>query len=105
LLNLDEEKIIARLSSRIFCKNCNQSYNLITKPTKVYGKCDVCGHTHFYSRDDDKQDAIKVRLASYERQTKPLIEYYREYKNYIEINAAQTIEDIQDRIGSFIKDN
>ena len=101
-LNLNEEEIITRLSARIICKNCNQSYNSITNPTKTKGKCDVCGHTEFYVRDDDKKEAIKVRLDAYFKQTSPLIEYYSPYKHCVNIDANQSIDSIHREITEFI---
>ena len=102
-LSLEEEEIVKRLSARIFCKNCNQGYNSITKKSKTKGKCDVCGHVYFYTRKDDKKSTIKVRLSAYIAQTSLLIEYYKTYENYIDIDASQDIEKIHKEIVSFIE--
>ncbi|WPX96762.1 adenylate kinase [Candidatus Bandiella euplotis] len=102
-LVLDEKEITKRLSSRVLCKNCDHSYNLLTKPTKVRGKCDICGCTEFYVRDDDKEEAVKIRLSAYLMQTAPLIDYYRCYDRYVEIDASQDIIAVHSDITSFIK--
>jgi adenylate kinase len=101
-LSLSEEEIIKRLSARIACKNCNQSYNSITNPTKIKGQCDICGHTEFYVREDDKEEAVKVRLDTYLNQTSPLIKYYQTYKHYVDVDAKRDINSIHNEIVRFI---
>jgi len=101
-LNLSENEILKRLSARVYCSNCNQSYNSVTNPTKVKGTCDNCLGQNFYIRNDDKIEVIKLRLDAYLNQTKPLIQYYKKCKNYFSIEAKQSISTIHDKIASFI---
>lgn len=101
-LNLIEKEIIKRLSARVFCSNCNQSYNIITNPTNVQGVCDKCGSEKFYTREDDKEDAINKRLEEYNNQTKPLIDFYKENPKYISVNANNNIKDISISINKFL---
>lgn len=101
-LNLPENEILKRLSARIYCSNCDQSYNSVTNPTKVKGTCDNCLGQNFYIRNDDKIDVIKLRLDAYLHQTKPLIQYYKKRKNYYSIEAEQSITVIHDKIAYFI---
>ena len=101
-LSLDKEKIIKRLCARIICTRCGQSYNSTTKNDKTNGKCDVCGCTHFDTREDDKEKSIKNRLSLYNTQTSLLTDYYKTYKNYISIDANQGVEQIHEQITSFI---
>ena len=75
-LQVAEEIIIRRLSSRRICNKCGAVYNLITLPPRKLGICDKCGG-EIYQREDDKPEVIKKRLTEYEAQTKPLIEYYK----------------------------
>ena len=101
-LNLPENEILKRLSARIYCSNCDQSYNFVTNPTKVKGTCDKCLGQNFYIRNDDKIEVIKLRLDAYLHQTKPLIHYYKKRKNYYSIEAKQSITVIHDKIAYFI---
>jgi adenylate kinase len=101
-LNLPENEILKRLSARIYCSNCDQSYNSVTNPTKVKGTCDNCLGQNFYIRNDDKIEVIKLRLDAYLHQTKPLIQYYKKRKNYYSIEAEQSITVIHDKIAYFI---
>jgi adenylate kinase len=71
--------IIERLSSRRICKNCGEVYNLRFLKPKVDGICDKCGG-QLYQRSDDTPQVIEDRIRIYERQTEPILQYYREKK-------------------------
>lgn len=71
--------IIERLSSRRICKDCGEVYNLRFLKPKVDMICDKCGG-QLYQRSDDTPEVIKRRIEVYERQTQPILEYYREKK-------------------------
>ncbi len=77
-LNLEVPKdvLIKRLTGRRMCRNCDKgNFNVFTLKPKVEGVCDYCGG-ELYQRDDDKEAVILNRLAVYESQTSPLIDYY-----------------------------
>lgn len=74
--DLDEEKVIARLSGRRTCPACKRTYHVTGNPPKVAGVCDHDGAT-LVQREDDRPEAIAVRLRAYHKQTAPLIDYYR----------------------------
>ena len=76
LLDVPDEIIVARLSSRRICKNCGSVYNIRFLKPKVEGKCDKCGG-ELYQRIDDNPEVIKNRLQVYKDQTEPLVEYYK----------------------------
>ncbi|MGA3192776.1 MAG: nucleoside monophosphate kinase [Candidatus Bathyarchaeia archaeon] len=69
--------IIERLSSRRICKSCGEVYNIRFLKPKVEGTCDKCGG-QLYQRTDDMPDVIKDRIGVYERQTEPILQYYKE---------------------------
>lgn len=79
LLTVPDHIIIERLSSRRICKNCGEVYNLRFLKPKVEGVCDKCGG-QLYQRSDDKPEVIKDRIAVYEKQTQPVLKYYKEKK-------------------------
>jgi adenylate kinase len=74
-LQVDYNEIIARLSGRRQCSACGALYSLASQPPKVDGRCDRCG-AGLMVRDDDREAVIRERLEGYERQTRPLIEYF-----------------------------
>ncbi len=75
--------IIERLSSRRVCRGCGAIYNVRFLKPKREGVCDRCGG-RLYQREDDKPEVIKERLKVYERQTQPIINYYRGRVPFIE---------------------
>jgi len=79
LLTVPERIIIERLSSRRICKNCGEVYNIRFLKPKVEGVCDKCGG-QLYQRSDDTAEVIKDRIKVYEKQTQPVLEYYRKKK-------------------------
>ena len=101
-LEVPEEVIIRRLGSRRTCSNpeCQAIYNIYTKPSKREGVCDRCGSPTI-QRDDETEDAIHKRLATYEEKTAPLIEYYRRAPYYIS-TPALTVEPVIERIAAFL---
>lgn len=75
-LKVDYNVIIARLTGRRVCPRCGTLYNLATKRPKVDELCDLDGEK-LIVRDDDREDVIRQRLAAYEKQTQPVLDFYR----------------------------
>jgi adenylate kinase len=75
-LNVPDEVIVRRLSSRLVCRRCGAIYNRITLPPKVDGVCDKCGG-ELYQRDDDKPEVVRERIRVYKNEAAPLLEHYR----------------------------
>ena len=74
-VDVPAEVIMERVVNRRVCTSCGESYNVVSRPTKVEGVCDVCGK-EVIQRDDDKPETVKQRLVTYEKNTKPLIDFY-----------------------------
>ena len=74
-VDVPSEIIMERVVNRRVCTSCGESYNVVSRPTKVEGVCDVCGK-EVIQRDDDKPETVKQRLLTYEENTKPLIDFY-----------------------------
>ncbi|NYZ74930.1 adenylate kinase [Candidatus Micrarchaeota archaeon] len=77
-IDVSEQELIARLSSRRTCRKCGAIYNLIfeTQKPKKEGVCDRCGG-ELYQRSDERPDVIGERLRVYTTNTAPLVDYYR----------------------------
>ncbi|MEM0007148.1 MAG: nucleoside monophosphate kinase [Candidatus Bathyarchaeia archaeon] len=81
--------IIERLSSRRICKNCGAIYNLLFLKPKNDMVCDHCGGP-LYQRSDDKPEVVKQRIEVYEKQTQPLLDYYREKRvPFVEVKCEK----------------
>ena len=87
MIDLSEEKIIARLSSRRMCSKCAQPTAL---EWMVDGKCEKCGG-EVYVRDDDKPEVIKNRLQK-QAVSQELIEFYKEKGVFNKIDATDEVE-------------
>jgi adenylate kinase len=88
-LAVDYNSIIARLTGRRVCPRCGTLYNLATKPPKVDELCDLDGEK-LIVRDDDREDVIGQRLSAYERQTRPVLEFYRAAgRRLLEVDASK----------------
>ena len=74
-IEIEEERLVARLTGRRMCKGCGESFHLVFNPPARDGVCDRCGG-ELYQRDDDREKTIRQRLAIYREQTEPLIAYY-----------------------------
>jgi len=74
-LNVPDDVIILRLSSRLVCTRCGAIYNRLTLKPKRDNTCDRCGG-ELYTREDDQPKVVQERLNVYRRQTEPLIKYY-----------------------------
>lgn len=79
LLTVPDWIIIERLSTRRICKSCGEVYNVRYLKPKVEGVCDKCGG-QLYQRSDDTAEVIKDRIKVYEKQTQPILQYYKEKK-------------------------
>jgi adenylate kinase len=75
-LAVDYNIIIARLTGRRECPRCGTPYNVLLRPPKVEGLCDLDGEK-LVRRDDDSEEVIRARLDAYERQTRPVLDYLR----------------------------
>jgi adenylate kinase len=75
-LAVDYNIIIARLTGRRQCPRCGTLYNVSSHPPRVEGVCDLDGEA-LVIRDDDREAVIRGRLDAYERQTRPVLEYFR----------------------------
>ena len=76
-MKVDAEALIERITGRYTCANCGAVYHDRTNRPKVEGVCDRCGARDFTRRADDNEAAVRTRLAAYEKQTAPLLPYYR----------------------------
>ena len=96
-IDVPDGNIINRMSGRRACVGCGATYHVLFNPTKVEGKCDVCGES-LILRDDDKPETVKKRLDVYHTQTQPLIDFYTERKVLVEVDGTQSMDKVFDDI-------
>lgn len=96
-LFLEPEELVKRSAGRRVCPKCESVYHLVSKPPKKPGICDNCG-TPLVTRPDDREEVVRTRIETYERQTAPLIQYYKERRLLREVYASGLIDEISQRV-------
>jgi adenylate kinase len=94
--DLPIDKIVSRLSGRRTCNNCKAVFHVAARPPKKPDICDNCGG-QLIQREDDRPEAIRVRMEAYEKSTAPLADYYRRKNLLVSIEAEGTPEQIFQR--------
>ena len=104
VINLDCEtaELVRRISGRRVCKNCGAPYHIDTMKPKVDGVCDICGGP-LYQRNDDNEDALKVRLNHYVNETKPLLDFYQARGLLTSFDSLKGSAVTFDEIAKFLK--
>ena len=96
-LLVPDDNIVTRMSGRRACVSCGATYHLVHIPPKKEGICDRCGAA-LILRDDDKPETVKKRLAVYNEQTQPLIDYYSKQGCLKEVDGTVDMSDVFDAI-------
>jgi adenylate kinase len=91
--DLPTPEIISRLSGRRTCAKCKSVYHVTSQPPTRSGICDKCGSALF-RRDDDRPEAIQVRLEAYQQSTAPLIDFYQGLGLLLTIPATGSPDEI-----------
>jgi adenylate kinase len=99
---VENEELIRRLTGRRTCKECGTGYHIMYKKPEKDGICDQC-QGPLFQRDDDKEETIKNRLAVYNEQTEPLIQYYEKDGALVEIQGTGSIDEIFGRISAVLE--
>ena len=90
---VEESELLRRLAGRWTCRNCHATYHETAAPPREVGVCDRCGG-ELYQREDDTDEAVRVRLAVYRERTAPLVDYYQRAHVLRRIDASQSREDV-----------
>lgn len=101
-LQVDYGKLLERIAGRRSCPSCGRIYNVYLQPPKVEGICDVEGAT-LICRPDDREDVVKKRLETYERQTLPLVDYYKSKGRLVVVDGDQPVEEVMRQAFSAIE--
>lgn len=88
-----DDFIIERMAGRRVCKGCGASYHLVNVPPKQEGICDVCG-AELIQRKDDNEETAANRIEVYNKETKPLIDYYEKAGCIAHIDGTTGLENV-----------
>ena len=83
-----------RVTGRLSCPVCGEIYNVYFKPPKTDEVCDLHPDTRLNRRADDNAETIKARLATYERDTRPLLDYYEKTGRLVRVDGTRGAEAI-----------
>ena len=101
--DIDNELLIQRLVNRRSCPKCGTIYNLVSNPPKIMDYCDICD-TKLTTRKDDTEEVARARFVTYERETAPLYEYFKQLGILEELKADGSISEIWENLKSIIFD-
>jgi adenylate kinase len=78
LVDVPAKILEKRLAGRRNCPVCKEIYNVYFKPPKSDNVCDRHQNAQLQQRSDDLPERVQVRLQTYDKQTRPLLDYYKE---------------------------
>ncbi|MCI5697894.1 MAG: adenylate kinase [Porphyromonas somerae] len=95
VINIDVEKsaLVKRITGRRVCKQCGAGYHIENIPPKKEGVCDNCGG-ELIQREDDTEETVLNRIDVYNKQTRPLAEYYEKSGIIANIDGNKDLEDV-----------
>lgn len=95
--DIDTNILIERIVNRRSCSKCGEIYNLAFKAPKQNGVCDICGG-ELVQRKDDTKEVAQSRFDTYNRETAPLVDYYKALGVLKSIDANGTIDEVWERM-------
>jgi len=98
-IDVDREELVRRISGRRSCPNCKAVFNVHAQPSKKPDVCDACGQK-LVQRADDEESTVRQRLAVYDRQTRPLLDYYGD--RAANVDGQGTPQEVSDRVSSLV---
>ncbi|HUF02895.1 MAG TPA: adenylate kinase [Aridibacter sp.] len=102
LVDVPTEVLEKRLTGRRSCPVCGEIYNVYFKPPKKEGFCDLHPEAELVQRSDDTEEKVSVRLETYEENTKPLLDYYRNSGRLETVDGSRDSEKIYKELESLI---
>jgi adenylate kinase len=91
--------LVARLAARWTNPRNGRTYNALTNPPRTHGIDDDDGG-ELIQREDDRPETVAKRLEVYDRQTRPLVEYYRKLRKLVEVDALASVTSVAERIAA-----
>ncbi len=100
-IEVDYILLIERITGRRTCKKCGAIFHIKYSPPKEYGMCDKCSG-HLYQRTDDTEETVKQRINTYEIETKPLIEFYKQQKILETLISDGSISEMKQKVSTLL---
>jgi adenylate kinase len=103
-IEVPRELLTKRMVGRRSCPICGEIYNIYFKPPKADNVCDLHPETQLIHRSDDNEGTVQARLATYEMQTRPLLDYYKAANLLHVVDGTREPEAIYNDIAKIVSD-
>ena len=101
-VDVPRDELMKRLTGRRSCPICGEIYNVYSKPPKSDNVCDFHPETQLTHRADDNEESVSTRLATYDEQTKPLLDYYTRSGRLNKVDGTGELEQIYSQLASLV---
>jgi adenylate kinase len=101
-IEVDDEAMVERITGRYSCSGCGAGYHEEFQKPNTKGVCDQCDGIEFTYRADDNVETVRSRLSSYNAQTAPVLNYYKERNILKGVNGMAPIDQVTDQLNRII---
>lgn len=102
-MEVDDDKLVERISGRFTCGACNEGYHDTFKPPHDPHACDACGAVdQFVRRSDDNAEAVRARLKTYYSQTTPILPFYESKGMLRRVDGMASMDEVTGRIEAIL---
>lgn len=102
-LAVDLEKLVTRLTGRRTCPQCKKGYHIEFDPPRTAGECDDHPGAKLVQREDDTEAVIRRRLEVFERETAPVMDYYRKSGLGADVEGMGAIDEVYSRLSGALR--
>ena len=103
-IRMPRELLAKRMTGRRNCPVCGEIYNVYFRPPRVDNVCDLHPQAQLVHRADDTPGTVEARLATYEEQTRPLLDYYQAANVLFVVDGTRAPEEIYRDIERVVTD-
>lgn len=101
-LEVDEDVLVERITSRFTCASCGAGYHDVYKRPATEGVCDKCGGTEFKRRPDDNEETVRTRMQEYRAKTAPILPGYEARGIVSRVDGMAAIDDVTRAIDAIL---
>jgi adenylate kinase len=98
LVDMPADVLEKRLTGRRSCPVCGEIYNVWFKPPRADGFCDLHPAARLDHRQDDTEETVRARMATYEAQTRPLLDYYEQSGRLLKVDGTLPLEEVYQQL-------
>ena len=101
-VDVPRDELMRRLTGRRSCPVCGEIYNVYSKPPANDNVCDLHPDVQLTHRADDNEESVATRLATYDEQTRPLLDYYGSSGRLNRVDGTGDLDSIYREIDGLI---